>query len=283
MFNFLIAGIGALASYNAQKRAAKAQEAAYQRQLEQDRKNREMAKQDAANKFVDLGKAADKAGINRLTALRATGGAGFGMYGGYTAQAPVISRANFIETFGGSMLKTWATNKINAPIDRYNEQVRKLELEQRRLDIKLAKQTLTGLNQKSGGGMPSVPNNVMDGYSLGMKNEYLAKHGSNVTTNTGVTPTEIGVDSRGNTYRKPAGEDFDEQLLNSVYHGVQQSRYGVLDAWNWVTKGQRPPDMPKPTLNPNVPIIGTFESNGKLVMGPNFRDRFGVGAPYYNY
>lgn len=145
MFNFLIAGIGALASYNAQKRAAKAQEAAYQRQLEQDRKNRELAKQDAANKFVDMGKAADKAGINRLTALRATGGAGFGMYGGYTAQAPVISRANFIETFGGSMLKTWATNKINAPIDKYNAEVRKLDLEARKLDIKLGRKQLEGM------------------------------------------------------------------------------------------------------------------------------------------
>jgi hypothetical protein len=145
MFNFLVAGIGALASYNAQKRAAKAQEAAYQRQLEQDKKNRELAKQDAANKFVDMGEAADKAGINRLTALRATGGAGFGNYGGYTAQAPVLSRASFIETFGGSMLKTWATNKINAPIDKYNAEVRKLELEQRRLDIKLGKQQLDAL------------------------------------------------------------------------------------------------------------------------------------------
>jgi hypothetical protein len=281
MFNFLIAGIGALASYNAQKRAAKAQEAAYQRQLEQDRRNRILAKQDAANKFVEMGKAADKAGFNRLTVLRATGGAGFGNYGGYTAQVPVISRANFIETFGGSMLKTWATNKINAPIDKYNAEVRKLELEQRRLDIKLSKQTLMGMTQKRTSGKQKVPNNVLSTYSLGY--EHLATKNGMVTTDTGFTPIETGVTSRGDTYNKPAGEDLDEQLLNSIYHGVGQLRYGVLDAWNWITKGQRPPDMPKPTLNLNVPIIGTFESNGKLVMGPNYRDRFGVGAPYYNY
>lgn len=266
-----------------QKQANAAAEAAYKRQLAQDEKNRQLAKQDAANKFVDMNAAAKKAGINPLTALRATGGAGFGMYGGMTAVAPVLSRFNFATTFAKNVGQVFLDKKQNEPIDAYNRELRKLELEQRRLDIKLAKQTLTGMTQNSGGGMPKVPKNVMEGYSLGMKNEYLAKHGLNVTTYTGGTPTEIAVDSRGNTYRKPAGEDFDEQLLNSVYHGVQQLRYGVLDAWNWMTKGQRPPDMPMPTLNPNVPIIGTFESNGKLVMGPNFRDRFGVGAPYYNY
>jgi hypothetical protein len=300
MFNILGAVVGAIASHNAQKRAARAQEAAYKRMLAEqaaarkrqaaiDARNRELAKQDASNKFTDMNKAASKAGINPLTALRATGGAGYGAYGGYnglmqsTIQAPVLSKQSFAMNLGTRLANTFIDMKMNAPIDKYNAEVRKLELEQRRLDIKLSKQTLMGMTQKRESGMPKVPNNVMSTYSLGTKNEYLATLGGNVTTNTGVTPTEIGVDSRGNTYRKPAGEDFDEQLLNSVYHGVQQLRYGVLDAWNWATKGQRPPDMPKPTLKPNVPIIGTFESNGKLVMGPNFRDRFGVGAPYYNY
>lgn len=151
MWNFVIAGIGALANLSVQKRAVKAQKAAFERQVEQDKKNRELAKQDAENKFVDMAKAADKAGINRLTALRSTGGAGFGSYGGITAQVPVLSRASFMETFGGAMLKTWATNKINEPIDAYNDEVRKLELEQRRVDIKLGKQQLDALRSIGGG------------------------------------------------------------------------------------------------------------------------------------
>lgn len=85
------------------KRQNAAAEAAYQRQLAQDAKNRELAKQDAANKFVDMNAAAKKAGINPLTALRATGGAGFGMYGGMTAVAPVLSKFNFASTFGKNL------------------------------------------------------------------------------------------------------------------------------------------------------------------------------------
>jgi hypothetical protein len=98
---------GALAdTRNAKKQIERqnaAAEAAYQRQLAQDAKNRELAKQDASNKFTDMKAAAEKAGINPLTALRATGGVGFGMYGGMTAVAPVLSKFNFAETFGNNL------------------------------------------------------------------------------------------------------------------------------------------------------------------------------------
>jgi hypothetical protein len=159
MWGFIAAGVGAIASYKAQKRAFEAQQKAFKRQLELDRKNRELAKQDAANKFVDMSNAAEKAGINRLTALRATGGAGFGMYGGYTAKVPVLSRATFMETFGVSMVKTWATNKINEPIDTYNREIRELEKQQRQLDIKLAKQQLSTL-KKPQNKMPAAGGNI---------------------------------------------------------------------------------------------------------------------------
>jgi hypothetical protein len=162
MLGFLGAVVGAIASHKAQKRAAAAQEAAYKRMLaeqaaarkrqaEIDAKNRELAKQDAANKFTDMNKAASKAGINPLTALRATGGAGFGAYGGYnglmqsTIQAPVLSKQSFAMNLGTRLANTFIDMKMNAPIDRYNAEVRNLELEQRRLDIKLGKQQLDAL------------------------------------------------------------------------------------------------------------------------------------------
>jgi plasmid maintenance system antidote protein VapI len=214
MFNFLIAGIGALASYNAQKRAAKAQEAAYQRQLEQDRKNRQLAKQDAANKFVDLGKAADKAGINRLTALRATGGAGFGMYGGYTAQVPVISRANFIETFGGSMLKTWATNKINEPIDAYNKQIRKLELEQRQLDIKLSRKQINNIG-KTDAMYQNLQKQIQDLYEKSKAPEARAAINQNeVVSDKAPTVKETVIGPQGGNTNVYAGDDISEMVTS---------------------------------------------------------------------
>jgi hypothetical protein len=140
---------GAIADTSIAKKQVKRQnaaaEAAYKRQLAQDKKNRQLAKQDASNKFTDLTAAAKKAGINPLTALRATGGAGFGMYGGMTAVAPVLSRFNFATTFATNVGKQVLNYKQNAPIDKYNAEVRKLELEQRRLDIKLGKQQLNAL------------------------------------------------------------------------------------------------------------------------------------------
>jgi hypothetical protein len=273
----------AMAAYNAQRAAEKA---------------------DQASKFTDMAAAARRAGFNPLTVLRATGGAG---YGGTNAVVPVMSKQNFAATFMSNAFGQYLTNKKNAPIDAYNEEIRKLELEQRRLDIKLARQTMATMTQKPNG-LPKVPKNILDGYSLGMKNENLSTFGGNVTTNSGVTPTETGVDSRGSIYRKPAGEDFDEQLLNSVYHGYQQFRYGVIDAYNWWAKGKRPPDMPKITLNPNIPVI-VNENNAtppfadpqwgnehkkyqqttkkpnlsSLNFGPNYRDRMSLDGWVYNY
>jgi hypothetical protein len=214
MFNFLIAGIGALASHSAQKRAAKAQEAAYQRQLEQDRINRELAKQDAANKFVDMGKAADKAGINRLTALRATGGAGFGMYGGYTAQAPVISRANFIETFGGSMLKTWATNKINEPIELYNKQIRKLELEQRQLEIKLSTKQINNIG-KTDAMYNSLQKQIQDLYDKSMAPEArVAINENEVVSDIAPSVKETVIGPQGASANVLKGDDISEMVTS---------------------------------------------------------------------
>lgn len=236
-------------------------------------------KADQANKFVDMRNAAQRAGFNPLTVLRATGGAGFG---GTNAVMPVMSKQNFAATLAAKAVGQYFTNVKNAPIDKYNEQVRQLELEKRRLDIKLSKQTLLGMTQNRNGVMPKVPDNVLSSYSLG--NEHLATIEGNVTTDTRVTPTETGVDSRGNTYRKPAGDDLDEQLLNSVYHGVQQLRYGVLDAWNWMRNGQRPPDMPTPTFDPNLPVITNQTPQlSRLRFGPNYADRFSLDGFAYNY
>lgn len=167
MWTFLGAVVGAIASHNAQKRAAAAQEAAYKRMLAEqaaarnrqaviDAKNRQLAKKDASNKFTDMSNAAQKAGINPLTALRTTGGAGFGSYGGYsglmqnTIQAPVLSKQSFAMNLGTRLANTFIDEKMNAPIDKYNAEVRKLELEQRRLDIKLGKKQLDELRSLGG-------------------------------------------------------------------------------------------------------------------------------------
>jgi hypothetical protein len=107
-------------------------------------KQRAAEKEDQANKFVDMRNAAQKAGFNPLTVLRATGGAGFG---GTNAVMPVMSKQNFLATFASQAAGQYLENKANAPIDAYNEQIRKLELEQRQLDIKLSKKQINNIGK----------------------------------------------------------------------------------------------------------------------------------------
>ena len=124
------AAVNALVGRANQKAANKASVAAY-----------EQNKKDAANKYVDMSKAARKAGFNPLTVLRATGGAGFGSYG-----APILSKRAFGLEFAANSISGFAKMKANEPIDLYNEEVRQLDLESRKLDIKLGKAQLDQIN-----------------------------------------------------------------------------------------------------------------------------------------
>lgn len=63
-------------------------------------KARKQAKEDALNKFVDLRQAAERGGFNPLTALQATGGAGFGAYG---SSAPPLASIELLTSFGNKL------------------------------------------------------------------------------------------------------------------------------------------------------------------------------------
>jgi hypothetical protein len=91
------------------------------------KEERKQAIADQDQQFVRMRDAAEKAGFNPLTALRLTGGQGF-------SGLPTFSKyAAF-----GNVAMGITDAFINKPIDKYNKQVRELELEQRRADLKLA-------------------------------------------------------------------------------------------------------------------------------------------------
>lgn len=81
-------------------------------------KARKQAIGDAANKFVDLRAAAEKGGFSPLTALQATGGAGFGNYG---SSAPPLASVElltgavgkFYDEASGQGAQRRATDKLN--------------------------------------------------------------------------------------------------------------------------------------------------------------------------
>lgn len=90
------------------------------------KEKRKQAIEDQKNQYVRLREAAERAGFNPLTVLRSTGGAGFtGM--------PVISKA---AAFGNAATGIFDAVR-RAPIDKYNQEVRDLEIKQRKADLDL--------------------------------------------------------------------------------------------------------------------------------------------------
>jgi hypothetical protein len=121
-----------------------------------DEQNRITAKADAANKFVDMNAAAQKAGLNPLTVLRATGGSGFGAYGGYgavlqgsvvqpTIQAPILSNQSVAQQIGLGALQGFIDFKANQRMNEHYDRLNELDLEQRKIDIKLGNAQLDQL------------------------------------------------------------------------------------------------------------------------------------------
>jgi hypothetical protein len=90
------------------------------------KEQRKQAIRDQDNQFVRMRNAAERAGFNPLTVLRATGGQGF-------TGLPVISK---VAAFGNA-----ATGILDAvrqaPIDKYNAEIRELEKALRKADLEL--------------------------------------------------------------------------------------------------------------------------------------------------
>jgi hypothetical protein len=90
----------------------------------QEQRKQAIADQD--NQYVRMRNAAQRAGFNPLTVMRATGGAGF-------TGLPVISKA---AAFGNAAAGIFDAVR-QAPIDKYNKEVRDLEIKQRKADLEL--------------------------------------------------------------------------------------------------------------------------------------------------
>jgi hypothetical protein len=240
------------------------------------KKQRKQAIADQDNQYVRMRNAAQRAGFNPLTVLRATGGQGF-------TGLPVISKA---AAFGNM-----ATGILGAvrqsPIDKYNEEIRDLEIKQRKADLELmpmrGKLMKAQLEQMSAPvqGLPEARKNVLDGYNIGKSaNEYLATMNGNVTTNSERTSTEIRTSSDGRNYTAPAGEDFDEQILNSFYYAGEQ----IYTAAQQLSKEGFKALQSNKKLNPNLPLITNKKpALSKLQFGPNYADRFSLDGFAYNY
>jgi hypothetical protein len=119
MFGFLAPLLGA-AGASATTQAIVGAAASYMTAKQQ----RKQAIKDQDLQFVRMRNAAQRAGFNPLTVMRATGGQGF-------IGLPVISKA---AAFGNLANDLFNAAK-QAPIDKYNKEVRDLEIRQRKASI----------------------------------------------------------------------------------------------------------------------------------------------------
>jgi hypothetical protein len=118
------------------------------------REQRRQAIKDQDRQYVRMSNAARRAGLNPLTVIRASGGQGF-------TGLPVISKA---AAFGNLVTDVFDAVR-KAPIDKYNEQVRELEIKQRQADLelmplrgKLMRAQIKDMMTQTGfGGLPKTP------------------------------------------------------------------------------------------------------------------------------
>ena len=97
--------------------------------------------------------AASKAGFNPLTALR------MGALSSFNTPGRVLppGGAAFAAQYLGDAIGEMVDKKANEPIEKYNAEIRRLEILQREADIKLSRATLGSLNKKEDKGPMSVP------------------------------------------------------------------------------------------------------------------------------
>jgi hypothetical protein len=168
----------------------------------QEQRKQAIADQD--NQYVRMRNAAQRAGFNPLTVLRATGGQGF-------TGLPVISKA---AAFGN--MATGIFDAVRqAPIDKYNKQVRELELEQRRAEIKITKGQYANLGKQMSG-FKAISEQIADLYKTtnNAPEAPVAVHENEVVADVANTTREAVVTGSGNTITLYKGEDFSEMATN---------------------------------------------------------------------
>jgi hypothetical protein len=167
------------------------------------------------------------AGYNPLTALRMTGGAGnVTTTGTSVINTPALSSRAILGRAIGAGL-----NSLGNSISSYDPLAQK----QKELNIKLAEQQLRNGNRTSVGTTGLVGDNALVSSGIDPQVSIInpAIHMKDNVVNddvVGTTTTRVMPDGALKT--APAGEDFDEILLNGIIGGSYMTTKGLKQIWN---------------------------------------------------
>ena len=179
------------------------------------------------NKGIDLKKLrkeAEAAGFNPLTVLRATGGQGFNK-----GSSGALASASFWSSFANS------AGQIAGQFDPLRKAQREANLAETRAQTAYLG-SLTSANGKRIAGVQT--NDLPQDFSKKVMslaeindavNSAIGYYGDKVVAAKPVTTTEVKVMSDGSSFIGPAGQDGDEQLLNTLYEGIYQTKKGFKE------------------------------------------------------
>lgn len=243
------------------------------------------AKKLQKDQYTDMRKSAQRAGLNPLTVLR-TGG-------GYTAVPHMSKYAAFGQAIDGIFD---AYN--NKEVDKYNKQVRELEIKQRIADLELTNMTIGKMSKPIVNNIAKIPT----GMTI-----LKANTKANVTTDEGVDLPNDPAIPTGYTVPKEVMEQFPVHLGGVSLSGSPMSpaatveeQYGDIASWLYgpakligdlyytgmkaaVEAGAQGFNHPmrgkvlKKRLNNQAPQLS------KLRFGPNYSDRLSMEGFAYNY
>lgn len=248
------------------------------------KQQRKQAIADQDQQFVRMRNAAERAGFNPLTVLRATGGQGF-------TGLPTISKA---AAFGNAAAGIFDAVR-QSPIDKYNEEIRELEKQQRKADLRISEMTIGKMSKP-------IVDNITSGITV-----MAANKAANVTTDEGVDLPNDPVIPAGYSVPKEVMEQFPVHLGGVSLSGSPMSpaatveeQYGDIASWVYgpaklmgdlyytglkaaVDAGAQGYNHPmrgkvlKKRLKNKVPPLS------KLQFGPNYADRLSMEGFAYNY
>ena len=203
----LISAYGALSTASKVQIAASAIGGAASYMSAKQQRKQAIADQD--KQFVRMRNAAERAGFNPLTVLRATGGQGF-------TGLPTISKA---AAFGNAAAGIFDAVR-QSPIDKYNKEVRDLEIKQRKAELKIAGLTIGKMSK------PKVNNisNIPSGMTV-----LKEKTKANVTTDEGVDLPNDPMIPQGYTVPKEVMEQFPVHLGGVSLSGSPMSPAAVIE------------------------------------------------------
>jgi hypothetical protein len=177
--------------------------------------------------FQEMRDDAIAAGYNPLTALRMTGGAGnVTTTGTSVINTPALSSRAILGRAIGAGL-----NSLGNSISSYDPLAQK----QKELNIKLAEQQLRNGNRTSVGTTGLVGDNALVSSGIDPQVSIInpAIHlKDNVVNDDVVGTTTTRVMPDGALKTAPAGEDFDEILLNGIIGGSYMTTKGLKQIWN---------------------------------------------------